>query len=61
MTGIDVEHVIQRFAAAGLDIDEQQAMEALSVSREAESSRRYRGLALAGVEPMISFDPRWRR
>jgi hypothetical protein len=57
----DVEEAVRRLAAAGLDVDEQQAREALSVSREAAASRLYRALAITGVEPMIAFDPRWRR
>jgi L-lysine 2,3-aminomutase len=69
MTGIntsgdgdgDVQQAVRRLAAAGLDVDEQQALEALSVSREAVSSRLYRALAITGVEPMSTFDPRWRR
>jgi L-lysine 2,3-aminomutase len=61
MADIDVERVIQRLAAAGLVVGEQQAVEALSVSREVEAAQLYRSLAITGIEPMISFDPRWRR
>ena len=61
MTDPDVQQAVRRLAATGLDVDEQQAREALSVSREAEASRLYRSLPINGVEPMIAFDPRWRR
>jgi hypothetical protein len=56
----DVAEAVRRLAAAGLDVDEQQAREALSVSREAAASRLHRTLT-GGLEPMIAFDPRWRR
>lgn len=58
--GPDVAEAVQRLAAAGVDVDEQQAREALSISREVAASRLYRDLT-GGLEPMIAFDPRWRR
>ncbi|GAA1263996.1 hypothetical protein GCM10009609_28990 [Pseudonocardia aurantiaca] len=60
MTDPDVQQAVRRLAAAGLDVDEQQAREALSVSREPDASKLYRTLPIDGIEPMIAFDPRWR-
>jgi hypothetical protein len=55
----DVAEAVRLLAAAGIVVDEDQAREALSVSREAASAR-HRAL-VGGLEPMIAFDPRWRR
>jgi hypothetical protein len=60
VTDPDVQQAVRLLAAAGLDVDEQQAREALSVSREADTSRLYRTLPINAIEPMIAFDPRWR-
>jgi hypothetical protein len=60
MTEDEVAEAVRRLAAAGIVVDADQAREALSVSREATSSVRYRALA-GDIEPTIAFDPRWRR
>jgi hypothetical protein len=60
MTEDEVAEAVRRLAVAGIGVDADQAREALSVSREATSSVRYRTLT-SGIEPTIAFDPRWRR
>lgn len=60
MTENEVAEAVRRLAAAGIVVDEDEAREALSVSREATSSVSYRTLT-NGIEPMIAFHPRWRR
>ncbi|QYN37480.1 hypothetical protein K1T35_09680 [Pseudonocardia sp. DSM 110487] len=60
MTEDEVAKAVLRLAATGIDVDEDQAREVLSVSQEAASSVRYRALT-GGIEPTIAFEPRWGR
>jgi hypothetical protein len=59
-TAITVATVRERLLASGIAVDDAQAQEVLDFSSEPEVGSRYRGLPIGELEPMQSFDPRWR-
>jgi hypothetical protein len=59
-TATAVGMVQERLAAVGVAVDDAQAGEVLATSREAEVAPLYRRLPIGDIEPMLSFDPRWR-